>query len=130
MGQTLVCAMWSSFTQQTSKLVCCSRYPLISPWSANNGPRFTVVCHEVLAYSTHFCSNTGAKQSSSVNRFIRTTFRSGQGHAGDQAGNYTRPVFVARQLCHNTPVTFRPCQVWCYCPRLTLVCVCARVCVI
>ena len=50
--------------------------------------------------------------------------------AGGHAGTYMCRVLVARQFCHNTPVTFRPCQVWCYCPRLTLVCERVRKCVI
>lgn len=47
---------------------------------------------------------------------------------GHRTANYMCRRFVAKRLCHNTPVTFRPCQAWCYCPRLTLACACARAC--
>ena len=71
----------------------------------------------------------GAKQPPSVNIFIIHTFRCGQGHTGDHIGNYMCRVVVARQLCHNTPVTFRPCQsLVLLSPSHTRMCVCVCVC--
>lgn len=85
-----------------------------------------MVYNKAPEHSTHFFTNVEGQ----VQNNHQLSACSSQLHSDLVRGSHGRlhrklnVQLVARQFCHNTPVTFWPCQVWCYCPHLTLVRMC------